>query len=326
MVRSLLLLVLGVLIFFLVQKNDFLKADTDQTSPKMKNISTVYNKLTPEEKRIIVEKGTEAPFSGEYWNHFAEGVYVCRQCGATLYSSDDKFETSCGWPSFDGEIGGAIRRERDADGVRTEILCANCGAHLGHVFKGEGLTSKNIRHCVNSLSMRFIPKADYQLTETAYFAAGCFWGVEYQFQNLPGVIKTEVGYMGGGVESPSYEEVSAGNTGHAEALKIVFRPAVISYKKLVKRFFEIHDPTQIDRQGPDVGEQYRSAIFYSSVEQHEIAEELIKGLKRDGIKIATKLDSAKEFYPAEEYHQSYYVKAGKEPHCINPAGISFDKN
>ena len=115
-----------------------------------------FNKLTKEEERVIVNKGTEAPFSGEFDDHFETGTYVCRRCNAPLYKSGDKFDAHCGWPAFDQEIKGAVKRFPDADGSRIEIQCAKCGAHLGHVFEGERMTNKNVRHCVNSISMKFI--------------------------------------------------------------------------------------------------------------------------------------------------------------------------
>lgn len=272
-----------------------------------------YKKLTPQEEDVIVRKGTERPFSGEYNDFYERGAYHCKRCGAALFRSEDKFDSGCGWPSFDGEIPKAVKRIPDPDGMRTEIVCANCGAHLGHVFTGEGMTDKNVRHCANSISLEFRKEKDpfYK----AYFAGGCFWGVEYFFQDLDGVISTRVGYMGGKKIEPSYEEVCMGNTGHTEAVEIVFDPRKTDFRQLAELFFEIHDPTQENRQGPDIGTQYRSAIFYVDEKQKKIALELIGTLREKGIEAVTEIMPAGTFYPAEEYHQKYYKKSGKYPYC-----------
>lgn len=282
-------------------------------SYSQKNNDMHYNPLTPEEAAVIIHKGTERPFSGKYINHKDKGTYICKQCNNPLYYSDFKFDSGCGWPSFDDEIPGAVTRQIDSDGNRTEILCSKCGAHLGHVFKGENFTKKNIRHCVNSISLNFIP--DTQKTEKAMFAGGCFWGVEFFLKRLDGVTSVKVGYSGGNKPNPSYEEVCSGMTGHAETIEINFNPDKISYEQLVKYFFEIHDPTQLNRQGPDIGEQYRSEIFYFNQSQKEIAEKLILILKQKNINVVTRLSKAGPFYEAEKYHQDYYSKKGGFPYC-----------
>lgn len=271
--------------------------------------------LSEEESRVILHKGTEPPFSGKYCRHKAKGTYVCRQCGAPLFKSEDKFDSGCGWPSFDAEIAGAVRRVPDADGERTEIVCAKCGGHLGHVFEGERFTAKNTRHCVNSVSLAFRPEEESsKRLETAVFAGGCFWGVEHLMKDFPGVISVEPGYTGGTVEHPSYEEVGTGKTGHAEAVRVVFDPEV-SFQTLAKGFFEIHDPTQENGQGPDIGPQYRSEIFYTTPDQKQIAEQLVEELRQKGCPVVTRITRAGVFWPAEEYHRRYYEKTGKHPYC-----------
>jgi len=270
--------------------------------------------LTDAEKHVIVDKGTERPFTGKYWNHFERGVYVCRRCGVPLYLSDAKFESRCGWPSFDDEIPGAVRRRPDPDGRRTEIVCAACDAHLGHVFLGEKFTEADTRHCVNSVSLVFIPEADWPLRR-AVFAGGCFWGVEHHFQQVDGVLAVTSGYTGGTVANPTYEQVCTGSTGHAEAVEILFDPKRVSYERLARLFFEVHDPTQVDRQGPDVGTQYRSAVFYLDPEQKRVAEDLIARLRAAGYDVATQVVPASTFWPAEPYHQDYLRKHPGRPVC-----------
>lgn len=272
------------------------------------------SKLTEFELWVLDKKGTEAPNTGQYNNATAHGIYCCRKCGAHLYRSEDKFASRCGWPSFDDEIKGAVRKEPDPDGRRTEILCQACGAHLGHVFTGEGYTKKDTRHCVNSISMKFIPDAKVS-TEEALFASGCFWGTEFHFAKQPGVVLTEVGYAGGDLKNPTYEQVCTGRTGHVECVRVVFDPQQTSYEELAKLFFETHDFTQVDGQGPDIGPQYKSVVFVKDEKQKHTMEALIHKLTEKGFEVATELKGWTHFYKAEDYHQQYYFRKASTPYC-----------
>ncbi len=229
-----------------------------------------------------------------------------------MYSSQSKFHSGCGWPSFDDEIPNAVLRYPDADGSRTEIVCATCQGHLGHVFTGERFTEKNTRHCVNSISLVF--RQETPVAE-AVFAGGCFWGVEHLFEQKKGVYSAVSGYTGGTLADPTYQDVLTHTSGHLEAVKVYYNPLEVSYEDLAKFFFEIHDPTQTDGQGPDIGNQYLSAIFYRSRSEFDTAVRLIEILEAKGLKIATTLRGAAIFYPAEEYHQDYYVRKGSQPYC-----------
>jgi peptide methionine sulfoxide reductase msrA/msrB len=296
------------------QNNNTL-ANTHIKSTIKKDTPMKLNNLTKDEERVIINKGTEMPFTGKYTDEFEKGTYICKQCNAPLYKSDSKFHSGCGWPSFDDEIKGAVTKVPDADGRRTEIICSTCHGHLGHVFYGEGLTDKDTRHCVNSISMIFVPDKVQTKMDKAIFAGGCFWGVEYYFQHAKGVISTQVGYTGGFKENPTYKEVCSHTTGHVEALEVTFDPSQTTYEELAKLFFEIHDPTQANGQGNDVGPQYLSEIFYVDDAQKTTAEKLINLLQLKGFKIATQLKKATKFWPAEDYHQQYYEKEGGTPYC-----------
>jgi peptide methionine sulfoxide reductase msrA/msrB len=270
-----------------------------------------HRDLTDDETKVIVHKGTEAPFIGKYDNFYKKGTYHCKRCDARLYNSEDKFRSSCGWPSFDDGIDGSIKRKADADGIRVEMICSNCDAHLGHIFEGEGLTSKNVRHCVNSISLIFKPEH----IDKAWFAGGCFWGVEHLFQKKAGVKSAVSGFMGGSVENPSYDDVVKGYTGHLEVVEVNYNPSIVSFEELSKFFFEIHDPTQANGQGPDIGEQYLSAIFHQNNDEKQIVDKLIGMLKDKGYDVVTKNLLKDVFWIAEEYHQDYYERKNQMPYC-----------
>lgn len=275
-----------------------------------------WRELTPEETRVIEGKGTERPFSGEFVTHTAAGVYTCRRCGAALYRANDKFASECGWPSFDAEVPEAVTQQRDADGRRTEIVCTTCQGHLGHLFTGERLTPRDTRHCVNSLSLAFVAEKDLDsVFERATFAGGCFWGVEYFLQQAKGVIRAVSGFTGGAGKRPTYEQVCAGDSGHLEAVEVVFDPQQTDYATLARLFFEIHDPTQRDGQGPDIGDQYQSAVFVHNAAQQQTVETLLAELRVRGYDVATKIMPAATFWPADASHQDYYFKKPTTPYC-----------
>ncbi|MCL4222559.1 MAG: bifunctional methionine sulfoxide reductase B/A protein [Phycisphaerales bacterium] len=302
----------------------------DITPLSKERVAELASKLDEETYRITQRAGTEPPFCGMLLDNKKEGVYCCVVCGLPLFSSEHKFTSGTGWPSFYREFDRqhvSRKADRSHGMVRTEINCARCGAHLGHVFD-DGPKPTGERHCLNSASLVFyekgkdLPAESRPIkTETAYFAGGCFWGIEHYFQKGPGVIDAVSGYMQGRTEKPTYKEVCTKDTGHAETVKVVFDPTQISYRRLLEAFFVMHDPTQWNRQGPDVGSQYRSGIWYTSEEQRAAAEEFIRQLQDSGKvkgRIVTQLEKAETFWEAEEYHQDYIANTGRACHVKNP--------
>lgn len=271
--------------------------------------------LTPDQYEIIINKDTEQPFTGRYNDLDQNGIYICRNCGTPLFKADSKFISTCGWPSYDIHIDNNVKELPDADGRRTEILCNNCDGHLGHIFHGEGYTKLNTRYCVNSASVDFIAAEDFGQTEEIIVAAGCFWGVEHYMKKLDGVVFAESGYCGGEKPYPDYKSVCAGGTGYLEVVRIIFDKTKLSLEDILKYFFEIHDFEQINGQGPDIGEQYKSAIFYYNEHQKKVAQDLINILKEKSYKVATELREMKPYYVAEDYHLDYYLKQGSLPYC-----------
>lgn len=302
--------------------------------------------LSDEQYKIARGKGTERPFCGTLLDNKLQGVYTCICCGLPLFSSQSKFNSGTGWPSFFQPVAAQNIAEHmdDSLGVtRTEILCTRCDAHLGHVF-GDGPRPTGLRYCVNSESLSFAPVGELHkladpylkqvrstpqdTTAVAVFAGGCFWCTEAVFEQIKGVKEVTSGYTGGTVDSPTYDYVTSGKTGHAEAIQITYDPSVASYEDLLKVFFATHDPTQLNRQGPDVGTQYRSVVFYANQEQKQAAQGYIAKLKQDAAHakpIVTTVEPLTKFWPAEAYHQDYARRNPDNPYIQQQALPKLDK-
>jgi peptide methionine sulfoxide reductase msrA/msrB len=305
-------------------KLHYSKSGHDLAPLSKEKIEAIAKKLEPLEIEVTQRAGTERAFTGRTWDEHRKGTYVCVVGGLPLFRSEDKFDSGTGWPSFTKPIDPGhvvLRTDKTLGMPRTEVLDARSGAHLGHVFD-DGPAPTGKRFCMNSAALKFIPDGEAMpaeslpvKTETAYFAGGCFWGVEDVFEQIDGVIDAASGYMGGTVDHPTYRQVCEETTGHAETVRVVFDPARVGYEQLLKVFFDNHDPTQLDRQGPDHGPNYRSAVFASTADQKRLAEKYVKTLsgtpRFEGRKIVTQIvDPGPTFWPAEEYHQDYHRKHG----------------
>ncbi len=309
--------------------------------------------LTPEQYAVTQQCGTEPPFRNEYWDHHEPGLYVDIVSGEPLFASVDKFDSGSGWPSFTRPVAPNVTEVADTThGMRRVEVRSRFGdSHLGHVFPDGPQEEGGLRYCINSASLRFVPAAELETagyaeflpmfgltpssatsetgangdakaapatTEVAILAGGCFWGVEEILRAVPGVLETDVGYTGGWLENPTYHDTHDSKSGHAESVRIVFDPRVLSYESLLEDwFFKLHDPTTKNRQGNDIGTQYRSAIFYTSPEQRETAERVKARVEASGKwqkPITTEISEEATWWSGEEYHQDYLQK--------NPGGYS----
>lgn len=307
-----------------------------ETSPyKKPGKEELKTKLTPEQYNCTQEEGTERPFHNAYWDNKADGLYVDIVTGEPLFNSLDKYDSGSGWPSFtkpveDNRLN--LKPDRKLGVERTEVRSKIGDSHLGHVFDDGPRDKGGLRYCMNSASLNFIPLdqmkskgygkylfpfADKKGWQVATLAGGCFWGVEELLRSLPGVLETQVGYTGGSLKKPTYNDVKTGSTGHAESIQVLFDPQKTTYEKILIEFFKLHDPTTPNQQGNDRGTQYRSAIFYSSPDQKETAEKIKERVDKSGAwkkPSVTQVLKLETFWSAEDYHQDYLQK--------NPGGYT----
>jgi peptide methionine sulfoxide reductase msrA/msrB len=318
---------------------------SELTIPEKKSVEKTEaewkNELSEEQYYVLRQEGTEAAFSGKLLLNKEKGVYKCGGCGNPLFTDDMKFDSHCGWPSFDKEINGGkiVTKEDTKFGMkRTEIECAKCGGHLGHLFD-DGPTETGMRYCVNSASLEFVSEKEIasqkreneQKMDTITLGGGCYWCVEAVYEMLEGVTKVESGFSGGSLKNPTYEQVCSGKTGHAEVVQIVFDNTKTSLEEILKVFFTVHDPTTLNRQGADMGTQYRSVILYRNTNQQKNSNDIIDALNKEKVydqPIVTQVVPFKIFYVAEDYHQDYYNENKDNQYCqmvIQPKMEKFEK-